>query len=109
MVIKKHYFLGITFTKIKIPPRLVNRFAKIRMLTSLEIDSASKSVEKTMLEPTEIHPGRHRWVDQYIGLSFFKRTDSVRTVLYNVPPSCGGTGLVSVVASTVFSTEMDST
>ena len=37
----------------------------------------------------------------HIGLSFFKRTDQSRSIIYNVPPSCGGAGLVSVVASTV--------
>ena len=44
-----------------------------------------------------------------IGLSFFKRTDPARSICYNVPPTCGGAGLVSVVASTVFSTEINST
>ena len=43
---------------------------------------------------------------KHIGLSFFKRTDPEKPIGYNDPPSCGGAGLVSVVASIVFSTDL---
>ena len=39
-------------------------------------------------------------------MSFFKRTDPEKPIGYNDPPSCGGAGLVSVVASIVFSTDL---
>ncbi len=45
---------------------ILNRSSKIRMLTSLEFDGTTKSVEKTILATTETYPAAPQWVDHYI-------------------------------------------